>query len=338
MMFSRFYHRHLRALIAGALFFLLSLFAINLHHVAYQKVIPAQTTIDYVFPAGSSVKILARDLHAMGIIHQPNTFILLAYLKGDAWHLRAGEYLFTPKMSALQILKKIASGDVVQRNLTFIEGWTFDQMLFTLESNPLLVHNLAGLPAPVVMIALGLPGVNPEGLFFPDTYQYAAGMSDKAILWRAYRKMQTTLLQQWKTRAPNLPYKTPYEALIVASIIEKEAGLENERPLVAGVIERRLQRGIKLAMDSTVIYGLGPNFKGPLTRADLRKETPYNTYMNYGLPPTPIAMPSLASINAALHPAPGDVMYFVSRGNGTQQFSVTYQQQKAAIAKYELHR
>ena len=312
----------------------LAAFLIDWEIFLHTPLIPPKTKLDYILPAGSSVHVLAHDLHQLGFLTRPHYFLLLAYSKHQANHLRAGEYRFQAGLTPPELLQQVADGKVLWRQMTFIEGWTYDQLMTQLESNPLIEHKLAGLPPLLVLLDLNIPHINPEGLFFPDTYQYTAGMSDKTILLQAYNLMQKKVTNAWASRYPTVPYKNAYQALIVASIIEKEAEVNSDRPIISGVILRRLQKGMLLQMDSTVIYGMGPNFKSPLTGKDLKIPSAYNTYLNLGLPPTPICMPGLASINAAVHPTPGDVMYFVSRGNGTHQFSVTYSQQKAAIQKY----
>jgi UPF0755 protein len=300
-------------------------------------IIPSNQNINYIFSSRSTVKTFAEDLHQIGILQHPNYLIVLSYINGTALRLHAGEYLFKGGSTAPQILKQIATGKKVIREITFIEGCTIWQVLNALNQAPRLRHELKNVTPDQLMNQLGLPNQNAEGQFFPDTYFYSYGSSDKAILLNAYRLMQQHLQNEWQQRAANLPYTSPNDALIAASIIEKEAKLNQERPIIAGVIVRRLQQKMKLDMDSTIIYGLGEEFAGPLTKNDLRQDTPFNTYLHLGLPPTPIAMPSLASINAALQPQAGNVMYYVAKndGSGSHQFSVSYQQQQQAIAKYE---
>jgi UPF0755 protein len=314
-----------------------TLFLIDWLRFLYTPLIPYKTSIDYILPSGASVRVLANDLAQLGFLKRPSYFIAVAYLKGYANHLRAGEYRFAGGTTPEILLRQIANGQVLWRQITFIEGWTFSQMMDALNNNPLIEHQLTGLPPIVVMLDLGVSGVNPEGMFFPDTYNYTAGMSDKQILLQAYKTMQQHLNEEWAKRDTSVPYKYPYQAIIVASIIEKEAEINSERPEIAGVILRRLAKGMLLQMDSTVQYAMGPDFKPPLTKQDLKVNSPYNTYLNLGLPPTPIAMPSLASLHAALHPIQTNYLYFVSKGDGSHQFSVNYQQQQQAVAKYQRH-
>lgn len=324
-------------LISFLLIALLSYSISSIYFFLNTPLIPFNQNINYIFHGSSSVKNLSADLNQIGILQHPNYFIALAYINGTAFHLHAGEYLFKSGSTAPQILSQIAQGKIVVREITFIEGCTIWQMLNALNQAPRLRHELKDVATDQLMVQLGLPAQKPEGQFFPSTYFYSYGSSDKIILLHAYHLMQKHLLNEWQQRATNLPYISPYDALITASIIEKEAKLNQERPIIAGVIVRRLQQKMYLDMDATIIYGLGENFDGSLTKNDLRQNTPFNTYIHLGLPPTPIAMPSLASINAALHPQAGNVMYYVAKndGSGSHQFSVTYQQQQQAIAQYE---
>ncbi|MDE2091872.1 MAG: endolytic transglycosylase MltG [Gammaproteobacteria bacterium] len=285
---------------------------------------------------GEPLRLVATHLHAQGVLPHPLDLVLLARLRGDADAIRAGEYLVEPGTSVAALLELLKSGKVVMHSLTLVEGWTFTQVLASVETDPSLTHKLLDMDAAVVMDKLGHPDENPEGRFYPDTYQFPKGTSDVAFLERAYDVMQERLKTAWELRTPGLPYKSPYDALIMASIIEKETAQSQERGEIAGVFVRRLQKGMKLQTDPTVIYGLGAQYHGKITYKDLRTDTPYNTYTRYGLPPTPICMPSLASIEAALHPTPGDALYFVARGDGTHQFSATLKEQTAAVQKYQI--
>lgn len=346
------YFKHSSAVLVSLSFFLLFVlliifFLINWVRFLITPVIPLdkniknEKTYQYILPAGGSVRVLSHDLAEMGLLNYPRYFELLAYLKGYASHLQAGEYQFEPGETAGEILKQIAEGRVLWRKITFVEGTTFRDIREALESNPLIVHDLAGYPSLVVMMKLDLMHINlsPEGLFFPETYYYTAGMSEKDILIRAHRLLEKKLSQEWAHRAENLPYQNVYQALIAASIIEKEAKLESERVQIAGVIKRRLEKNMLLQMDPTVIYAVeeasGDVFYPPIKREDLKIDSPYNTYLNKGLPPTPICLPSLSSIHAAMHPAGGDALYFVARGNGTHQFSATYSAHLNAVKTYE---
>ncbi|MHB8403818.1 MAG: endolytic transglycosylase MltG [Gammaproteobacteria bacterium] len=302
----------------------------------YLTPIVSGRTVDVEIPPGESLRMVAARLHAQGVLPHPLDLVLLARLRGDADAIRAGEYLVEPGTSVAALLQLLKSGKVVMHSLTLVEGWTFKQVFAAVESDPSLTHTLHDLDVAAVMAKLGHAGQNPEGRFYPDTYQFPKGTSDAAFLERAYRAAQGHLNTAWQARLPGLPYKSSYDALIMASIIEKETAQPQERGEIAGVFVRRLQKGMKLQSDPTVIYGLGAHYHGKITYKDLRTDTPYNTYTRNGLPPTPICMPSLASIEAALHPKPGNALYFVARGDGTHQFSATLQQQTAAVQKYQI--
>ncbi|ROR32629.1 endolytic transglycosylase MltG [Inmirania thermothiophila] len=294
---------------------------------------PAGLTLE-VAP-GESLRSLARRLAADGVLHRPLYLVAHARLEGVATRIQAGEYQIPAGETPRTLLARLVAGRVVQHRLTLVEGWTFAQVRAALEAEPALRQTLRGLPDAEVMARLGRPGEHPEGRFFPDTYQFPRGGTDLDLLRRAYEAMARHLAREWAGRAPGLPLETPYQALILASIVEKETGVAAERPLIAGVFIRRLQRGMRLQSDPTVIYGLGAAFDGNLRRADLRRDTPYNTYTRAGLPPTPIAMPGLDAIRAVLHPAPGDALYFVARGDGTHVFSATLAEHRRAVARYQ---
>jgi peptidoglycan lytic transglycosylase G len=292
----------------------------------------------YVIPAGMTLNALASDLAERGVLARPRYLIWMARWEGAANRIQAGEYDFAAGSTPRQLLDQIIAGRVVQHALTLLEGWTFRQVMQAIGADPNLTRTLDGLADTAIMARLGRPDQHPEGRFFPDTYYFTRGTTDTSLLQRAYRAMQENLQAQWQDRAPGLPYRTPYEALILASIIEKEAGRSEERPVVAGVFVRRLQAGILLETDPTVIYGLGAGFDGKLRRRDLETDTPYNTYVRRGLPPTPIAMPGAESIWAALHPAPGKALYFVARGDGSHEFSETLRDHHRAVVKYQCNR
>ena len=310
----------------------------------YQRFVrtPLVTTaagLDYHLPAGSSLRRVSADFATLGLWNTPQDpywFRLIARKRQLAHKLQAGEYHFDSGTLPLPILQTLASGDVTHYEVTLVEGLNFRDTRRALEQQPKLVAVLEGMTADQVMTVLGHPDQLPEGRFLAETYRYTAGSTDVAILRRAYRDMQTLLHREWQQRAPQLPYKTPYEALIMASIIEKETALPEERPRIAGVMVRRLQKGMRLQTDPTVIYGLGEDFDGNLRRRDLRSDTPYNTYTRSGLPPTPIATPGPDSIHAALHPAAGNELYFVASGNGGHQFSATLKQHNRAVRRYQL--
>ena len=285
---------------------------------------------------GESLRKVAERFEATGLLRRASDLFLYARLEGAAGEMRAGEYRVEPGTTVAGLLALIRSGKVVMHSLTLVEGWTFAQALAAVAQEPDLQHTLPTGGGQTLMERLGEHGTYPEGLFFPETYEFPRGTSDVAFLKRARESLRQHLDQAWQDRDPGLPYKSAYEALIMASLIEKETAQASERPEIAGVFVRRLKKGMKLQTDPTVIYGLGDRYNGDITFKDLRLDTPYNTYTRNGLPPTPICLPSLASIAAALHPAPGDALYFVARGDGTHQFSATLVEQNAAVRKYQL--
>jgi UPF0755 protein len=270
-----------------------------------------------------------------GALREPAIFIVMARLLGETRSIKAGNYELTEPVSPYRLLQKIVQGDVTQSTVKFIEGWTFREMRKALDEHPALAHVTRGLPDEEILKRLGSERASPEGLFFPDTYHFASGSSDLRVLRRAYRLMQAHLDARWEARAPDLPLATAYEALILASIVEKETGREDERPLIAAVLVNRLRKGMLLQADPTVIYGLGEAFDGNLRKRDLLKDAPYNTYTRAGLPPTPIAMPGLASLTVTLNPPANDFLYFVSRGDGTSHFSRTLGEHERAVTKYQ---
>jgi UPF0755 protein len=292
----------------------------------------------FLIRSGSNIKSIAQDLTRQKIIEDPWLFILLAKVKGQETRVRAGEYQINPGISAEELLEKFTRGNAIQHNFTIIEGWSFRQLLAALAEDPILEHTLKGKSDAEIMERLGYPGQHPEGMFFPDSYRFPKGSSDVDFLRRAYQVMQKHLQREWEQRAPGLPLKSSYEALTLASIIEKETGAGFERPLIAGVFVERLKRNMRLQTDPTIIYGLGPDFDGNIRSRDLKKDTPYNTYLRAGLTPTPIALPGLEAIRAALNPAETDALYFVSRGDGTHKFSATLDEHNAAVSRYQLNR
>jgi UPF0755 protein len=296
----------------------------------------AQSSV-FLIRSGSNIKSIAQDLARQKIINDPWLFILLAKLKGLETRIRAGEYQIDAGISADKLLQKFARGSAIQYSFTIIEGWSFRQMLAALARDPIIDHRLAGKSDSEIMELLGYPGQHPEGLFFPDTYRFPKGTSDIAFLKRAYQVMHDHLQREWEKRDPGLPLKSGYEALILASIVEKETGVPSERPLIAAVFIERLRRNMRLQTDPTIIYGLADQYDGDIRFRDLKKDTPYNTYLHAGLTPTPIALPGLEAIRAALHPASTDALYFVSRGDGTHEFSATLEQHNAAVSRFQLN-
>ncbi len=241
-------------------------------------------------------------------------------------------------MGPVEVLDLLISGRVIQYPITLVEGWTFRQAVAAILANGRFGNDLAGQSDADLMTALGRPGEHPEGRFFPDTYSFPRRTTGVDVLRRALQRMDQVLAEEWAGRADGLPLRTPYEALTLASIIEKETGLVAERPEIGGVFVRRLEQGMRLQTDPTVIYGMGERFDGNIRRADLQEATPYNTYVIPGLPPTPIALPGRAAIHAALHPVPGDSLYFVARGDGGHVFSATLDQHNRAVREYQLRR
>jgi len=289
-----------------------------------------------VVDPGSNLRRVCTELARDGILPQPLYLRLWARWQGKGNDIKAGEYYLELGLTPVQLLQRLGSGKVVMSSLAIIEGWTFREMLQMIAREASLTHTLAGLDGAHVMAAIETPGYAPEGRFLPDTYSFAAGTADTVILRTAFAQMHDFLAQAWETRESGLPYHSPYEALIMASIVEKETAVAAERTRIAGVFVRRLQKHMRLQTDPTVIYGLGDQFDGNLRRRDLRAANPYNTYLNNGLPPTPIALPGRAAVVAALHPAPGKALYFVARGDGTHEFSDTLEQHNRAVRKYQL--
>lgn len=286
---------------------------------------------------GTSLAGLAQGLEQDGFIRHPRFFVWMARLRGQATAIQAGEYGIAPGMTPPELLARMTRGEVVQHDLTLVEGWTFRQVMAAVRANAYLTPTLDGATPEAVMARIGHPDEHPEGRFFPDTYHFPRGTTDVAFLQRAYQAMEETLQAAWQDRDEDLPYAGPYEALIMASIVEKETAVPAERWRIAGVFVRRLEKGMRLQTDPTVIYGLGQEYDGNIRRRDLRRDTPYNTYVHKGLPPTPIAMPGADAIEAAVHPADGDALYFVSKGDGSHHFSATLEEHNRAVRRYQLN-
>jgi UPF0755 protein len=294
-----------------------------------------QTPYDFEVRSGASLTSVARALHAAGVIPHPFALTGLARLTGVDRTIKAGSYEVEPGITLPRLLAMLTQGDVSQKAITIVEGTTFTQLKLLLKENDDLAHRVVDLPDAELLARLGATESAPEGLFFPDTYYFAAGSSDLAVLQRAHRALEQRLAAAWARRAPNLPLASPYEALILASIVEKETGRAQDRPLVASVFINRLARGMRLQTDPTVIYGMGERFDGSLRKRDLETDSAYNTYVRTGLPPTPIALPSQASLDAVVDPPATPYLYFVSRGDGTSQFSATLIEHNRAVAKYQ---
>jgi UPF0755 protein len=284
---------------------------------------------------GTSLHGLAVQLEQAHIVDAPLAFRILGRLMGKATRLKAGVYELSKPLTPLELYDKIERGDVVQAAVQFIEGWNIREVRAALSQQVSLKHNSDEMSDADLLAAIGADEGHPEGLFFPDTYFFAPNSSDIEILRHAYRMQREKLLSAWQGRAPGLLYRSPYEALIMASIIEKETAVASERPQIAAVFINRLNRRMRLQTDPTVIYGLGARFDGNLRKADLQRDTAYNTYARDGLPPTPIAMPGEAAIHAALHPAQSNALYFVARGDGTHVFSNNLEAHNQAVHRYQ---
>ena len=284
---------------------------------------------------GSTLSGVARELGAAGVLPHPITLVALARLRGVDRNIKAGSYEIDAGTTLPRLLSKLTQGDVMQRAIVIVEGTTFNDLRRALRGSPDVKNTVLDLPEAEVMAKLGASEGAAEGLFFPDTYFFAAGSLDTAILDRARKSMAARLDAAWQQRATDLPLATPYEALILASIVEKETGKPVDRPLIASVFVNRLRKGMKLQSDPTVIYGMGAKFDGDIRKRDLETDTPYNTYTRDGLPPTPIALPSQASIDAVLNPPATEYLYFVARGDGTSKFSSTLLEHNRAVSRYQ---
>ncbi|KRP42169.1 endolytic transglycosylase MltG [Pseudomonas poae] len=289
-------------------------------------------------PAGATPTGTFNRLENEGVIDGAFWLRLYWRFNLDGQPLHSGEYRMTPGMTAQDLIGLWQRGEVVQYSLTLVEGWNFRQVRSALARHDKIVQSLSGLSDSEVMDKLGHPGVFPEGRFFPDTYRFVRGMTDVEFLKKAYNRLDDVLAQEWSKRAADAPYTDPYQALIMASLVEKETGVPEERAQIAGVFVRRLKIGMQLQTDPTVIYGLGERYNGKLTRAHLKEANPYNTYMIAGLPPTPIAMVGREAIHAALNPAPGSSLYFVARGDGSHIFSDDLDAHNAAVREFQLKR
>ena len=332
--------------IKNIILFLLLLLAIAMAVAwnQYQRFLSAPLQIGeqgiiYTVKNGSSLLAIGEDLNEKGISSLPPKYLYYyGRLQKKAHLVKAGEYKIEPNTTFPELLDQFIKGDVIQYTFTLIEGTTAQQFIDALVADKRFVKTLTNTKLPAVMKALGY-NTHGEGEFQPETYNFTAGTTDVEMLQRAHKMMTATLELEWQNRAKNLPYKKPYEALIMASIIEKESGIAEERPQIAGVFIRRLQKGMRLQTDPTVIYGMGDKYKGNIRRKDLTTDTPYNTYTRSGLPPTPIALPSEEAIHAALHPEDGKTLYFVATGkDGRHYFSKTLAEHNKAVRKYQLKR
>jgi len=287
---------------------------------------------------GSSIKHVAASLEAQQIIKPAWQFQLLAKITKQDTQIKAGEFAIEPGMSPQALLDLFTSGKTISYSSRIIEGFTFRELAKKVKADPNLVHTLSDEDYQYdnIMEKIGSTEKSPEGWFFPDTYNYPRGTTDVEFLARSHQMMKQFLEKQWAARDTEVPLKKPYDALILASIVEKETGVPEERPLIAQVFHNRLRKGMMLQTDPSVIYGMGERFKGNIRKSDLKRDTPYNTYTRTGLTPTPIATPSAEAIKAALHPEPSKALYFVARGDGTSHFSNTYREHRRAVIKYQL--
>ncbi|MBP1472929.1 endolytic transglycosylase MltG [Frateuria sp. MAH-13] len=298
---------------------------------------PQRQTLDV--ERGSSLRGIVAQLRSRNLTRAPSLYWrVLAERMRVADRLHAGEYALDPGVTPGQLLDAMAAGRVLQRDFTIVDGWTFRQLREALAKVPTLRHDDAALDDAEIMRRIGAPGEKPEGRFLPETYAYVKGDGDLDILKRAHQAMVRALAELWPGRDKNLPLATPYEALILASIVEKETGRADERPRIAGVFVRRLENHMLLQTDPAVIYGMGEAYAGNIRRSDLLADTPYNTYLHAGLPPTPIALPGRPAIQAALHPAPGKALYFVARGDGSHVFASSLAEHNRNVACYQLKR
>ncbi len=304
------------------------------HHALGMPLSPGNDL--FTIERGQSLQGVARALKRRGIIREVYSLRLYARLTGVSGSIKAGQYRFDEGINQREILRKIVAGEVERYRVQFIEGWTFREVRDALYAHPELAHQTLALSDAEIMSQLGRADEHPEGRFFPDTYDFIAGDTDLQLLARAYQAMTDVLDAAWRERDADLPIESPYEALILASIIEKETGRLAERDTISGVFVNRLRRNMRLQTDPTVIYGIGVDFDGNLRRRHLREDTPYNTYTRAGLPPTPIAMPGRESILAAVHPSETPYLYFVARGDGSHQFSRTLDEHNAAVRKFQL--
>lgn len=324
------------AVVAGLLVLALSYAAIQTHEYLNAPVNVGEDGADFTIEPGMSLQAVSEELAARGITSRP--LVLRAYGRwlGVAGSIQAGDYAIRPGTTPAQLLEQFTTGDVKLYSFTIVEGWNHWELLQALHESDVIAATLTDEDWAAFLEELGAEATHPEGLFLPETYRFPRNSTDRDILRQAFALMQNVLAEEWPGRDEDLPVSTPYEALILASIIEKETARADERPRISGVFTRRLQKRMRLQTDPTVIYGIGRDFNGNLTRRDLRTDTPYNTYTRGGLPPTPIAMPGRAAIQAALHPAAGEELYFVATGlgDGSHAFSVTKEEHDAAVAEY----
>lgn len=315
---------------------ILILAAIAGYHITKQHQPPA-LPFDFTLQQGSSLKSVANQMKQAGVLDDERTFVLLGRVLGLSGQIKPGNYQLNDTASLVELLEMVSKGRVAQSELRIIEGWNFKQFRAALNAAPKLKHDSTALSDAAILKQVGAVEQHPEGLFFPDTYIFPSGSSDLALIKRAYKTMQKHLLESWQSRDKDLPLRTPYEALILASIVEKETGKSVDRTMIASVFINRLRKGMRLQTDPSVIYGIGDKYDGNIRRRDLLKDTEYNTYTRNGLTPTPISLPGKESLYAALHPAQSSALYFVARGDGSSQFSETLYKHNQAVGRYQLN-
>lgn len=298
------------------------------------------SSVDFEIKPGRSLYSLSKGLYKLGVLSPLDVVNLsfYGYLTRQSHLIKRGEFRLLSGQAPLEMLDQFVKGKVIQHAFTIVEGWTVKDLLLALAKEPKLKHTLGDVRSEDLLASLGLQEGSAEGLFFADTYYFVRSDSDISLLKRAYERMDDVLKKAWVLRANGLPYNQPYDALIMASIVEKETGVPEERTEIAGVFVRRLQKGMLLQTDPSVIYGLKDGFDGNLTRQHLLLDTPYNTYLHAGLPPTPIALPGQGALNAALHPKEGETLYFVAKGDGRHYFSSTLAEHLLAVKKYQLQK
>ena len=301
----------------------------------YSPIPELQEAVIFEIDQGSSLSRVAGELQENGYLRFPQLWVTMARWRGVAGAIKTGEYEMLPGLTPVELLEKMVRGDNIQYRITLVEGWTFDQAIAAIRESKKLRIELENRSRRDIAQSLQLATEDPEGMLFPDTYFYTKGTSDLELLRRANLRLQEVLATAWQSRLGALPYEDVYQALIMASIIEKESAVGSERGHIAGVFIRRLEQGMRLQSDPTVIYGLGKEYTGNLTRAELGLETPYNTYRIGGLPPTPIALAGRQSIEASLNPLSSDYLYFVARGDGSHYFSGSLEEHNAAVNRYQ---
>ena len=326
--------RKVLLLSALGMFSIAAVLGVDFYSYIHEPVAIEGDVLAYEVQPGTTFKQLANDLHSRGVITKPMYWATLARLQNKAHKIKAGLYRFGNATTPSELLDRFVAGKTVQFSLTIPEGWTYKQLLDAVNSHPQITPTLTD--GTEVMERLGKGDEHPEGWFYPDTYRFPKGITDMEFLSRSHTTMVTRLQEEWESRSEDLPLKDPYEALILASIVEKETGVPEERSQIAAVFISRLKKGMLLQTDPTVIYGLGDAYDGNIRYRDLRRDTPYNTYIHKGLPPTPIAMPGGDALRAVLHPAETRALYFVAKGDGSHHFSETYAEHRKAVIAYQL--